>query len=122
MRILLAEDDSKISNFVSMSLEKYADCDVAKTGDEAIDLYTLVASKQDAYDLCFIDYIMPGINGFDTIKHIRDLENNKKLQKSGIYLMTSMPEAEWDMDGICDGFIKKPLDISEIIHIVTTRE
>lgn len=122
MRILLAEDDSKISNFVSMSLEKYADCDVAKTGDEAIDLYTLGASKRDAYDLCFIDYIMPGINGFDTIKHIRDLEKNKKLQKSSIYLMTSMPEAEWDMDGICDGFIKKPLDISEIIHIVTTRE
>lgn len=122
MRILLAEDDSKISNFVSMSLEKYADCDVAKTGDEAIDLYTKVASKRDAYDLCFIDYIMPGINGFETIKHIRDLENNKKLQKSGIYLMTSMPEAEWDVDGICDGFIKKPLDISEIIHIITTRE
>lgn len=122
MRILLAEDDSKISNFVSMSLEKYANCDVAKTGDEAIDLYTMVASKRDAYDLCFIDYIMPGINGFDTIKHIRDLEKNKKLQKSVIYLMTSMPEAEWDMDGICDGFIRKPLDISEIIHIVTTRE
>jgi CheY-like chemotaxis protein len=122
MRILLAEDDSKISNFVSMSLEKYADCDVAKTGEEAIDLYTLGASKRDAYDLCFIDYIMPGINGYDTIKHIRDLEKNKKLQKSGIYLMTSMPEAEWDMDGICDGFIKKPLDISEIIHIIKTRE
>ena len=122
MRILLAEDDSKISNFVSMSLEKYADCDVAKTGDEAIDLYTLATSKRDAYDLCFIDYIMPGINGFDTIKHIRDLENNKKLQKSSIYLMTSMPEAEWDMDGLCDGFIKKPLNISEIIHIIKTRE
>ena len=51
MRILLAEDDSKISNFVSMSLGKYADCDVAKTGDEAIDLYTLLAYINFGYDL-----------------------------------------------------------------------
>ncbi|MBR1572914.1 MAG: response regulator [Lachnospiraceae bacterium] len=122
MKILLAEDDSKISQFVAMSLADYVSCDVAKNGEEAIDLYALKASKKDAYDICFIDFIMPGINGFDTIKHIRELESDKNLHRSDIYIMTSMPEADWGLDGLCDGFIKKPVNISEIIELIKTLE
>ena len=67
MRILLAEDDRRIANFVSKGLRENAYAvDVVGNGEDA--LYQVSVSD---YDLIILDVMMPLKNGFEVCRELR---------------------------------------------------
>ena len=67
MRVLLVEDEEKVSRFVARGLkaERYA-VDIAIDGNSGLDHV-----RAYSYDLIILDLNLPGIPGTELLKHIR---------------------------------------------------
>src|SRR5918993_1568208 len=67
MRVLVAEDDQVIADFVSQGLREagYA-VDVASTGTEA-----LKKALEGGYDAAVMDVMLPGVDGLSVIEQLR---------------------------------------------------
>ena len=74
---VLVVDDSKDtrSYFVEIMQRFGSQCDVAASGEEACELI----EKHGPYNLYFIDWQMPGMDGIELAKHISTGEGNKSV-------------------------------------------
>jgi len=87
-------------------------CDVALSGDAALEMI----GKNGPYDICFIDWKMPGMNGIETAARISKLGAGKPL----IVLMISsdewkLVEEDAKKAGV-EHYLQKPLFRSDIIE------
>ena len=114
MRILVADDNSEILEYFSEILRRLdITCDVATSGSEALELL----NKNGSYDLNFIDWKMPGMDGVELTQKIKEHSKNK-----AVVIMISA--AEWNnvekdakKAGV-DKFLSKPLFPSTIVDVI----
>ena len=109
MRILLVEDEKKIASFIAKGLreEQYA-VDVANSGEEAL---TSIAVYD--YDLIISDIMLPGINGFELIKQLRNSQN-----KTPILILTAKDKVDdkiFGLDSGADDYLTKPFAFAELL-------
>jgi two-component system, OmpR family, copper resistance phosphate regulon response regulator CusR len=109
MRILLIEDDTRISSFVKIGFEnKKYKVDVAYESNMG---ERLALSKK--YDIIILDVILPGgINGFELCKKLRN--NNIKTP---IIILTSLDSIEDKTAGFSSGaddYLLKPFSFQEL--------
>jgi DNA-binding response OmpR family regulator len=108
MKILLVEDDPKISAFVKIGLESN-DCLVDVAYDSMIGEKLSLSRK---YDVIILDVVIPGISGFDLCKKIR---NNNNL--TPIIMLTSLDSVEDKLTGFdcgADDYLVKPFSFQEL--------
>jgi DNA-binding response OmpR family regulator len=108
MKILLVEDDPRISSFVKIGLESN-DCVVDIAYDSAIG-ERLVLSKK--YDVIVLDIVIPGISGFELCKRIR---NNNIF--TPVIMLTSLDSVEDKLTGFdcgADDYLVKPFSFQEL--------
>jgi two-component system copper resistance phosphate regulon response regulator CusR len=108
MRILLVEDDPKISAFVKIGLESN-DCLVDIAYDSTIGEKLALTRK---YDVIILDVVIPGISGFDLCKKIR---NNKNM--TPVIMLTSLDSVEDKLTGFdcgADDYLVKPFSFQEL--------
>jgi PAS domain S-box-containing protein len=82
----------------------------ATSGDEAL---AKLASNE--IDLILLDVMMPGMDGFEVTRRIRQDKKNKLMP---IILVTALKETEDRIQGIkagCDDYISKPFDKMELL-------
>jgi DNA-binding response OmpR family regulator len=109
MKILLVEDDPKISSFIKIGLESH-DFIVDVAYDSPIG-ERLAMSK--AYDVIILDVIIPGLSGFELCKKIR----NKNIL-TPIILLTSLDSVEDKLEGFesgADDYLVKPFSFLELL-------
>jgi DNA-binding response OmpR family regulator len=109
MKILIVEDDIKISNFLVKGLQEEGYVtDNTYDGNEA--LYLL---DEFTYDLILLDVMIPSINGFDLCKIIRD----KKIE-TPIIMLTAKSSIEDKVLGLNEGandYLTKPFSFEELL-------
>jgi two-component system copper resistance phosphate regulon response regulator CusR len=108
MRILLVEDDPKISSFVKIGLESN-DCLVDIAYDSTIGEKLAFTRK---YDAMILDVVIPGISGFDLCKKIR---NNRNM--TPVIMLTSLDSVEDKLTGFdcgADDYLVKPFSFQEL--------
>lgn len=109
MRILLVEDDSRVSRFVAKGLreQSYA-VDVAVSGEGA-----LYQAAVNSYDLIILDVLMPGIDGFTVCRELR-----KSGQGLPILMLTARDAVEDRVAGLdygADDYLTKPFEFKELL-------
>ncbi|OGA20284.1 MAG: DNA-binding response regulator [Betaproteobacteria bacterium RIFCSPLOWO2_02_FULL_63_19] len=108
MRILIVEDDKPLADGLLRTLRRsgYA-VDHAGTGELA-----LRACKEEHYDLVVLDIGLPGIDGFEVLKQLR--EDNSV----GSILVLTASGAETDrvsgLDLGADDYVTKPFSLPEL--------
>lgn len=115
MRILVVEDEYKLADVVASKLKqnKYQ-VDVANDGEEGLDL-----ALSDSYDLIILDVMLPGVNGFDILKEIREENINTK-----VIMLTAKVELEDKLHGFNYGandYVTKPFHIDELLARVNAQ-
>ena len=108
MNILLVEDDPKISSFVKLGLEDH-DYNVTVAYDSAM-AEKVVFNKK--FDIIILDVIIPGINGLELCKKIR----NANI-KTPILMLTSLDTVEDKIAGFdcgADDYLVKPFSFKEL--------
>jgi DNA-binding response OmpR family regulator len=109
MKILLVEDDPKISSFVKIGLESN-DCLVDSAYDSIIGEKLALSKK---YDLIILDVVIPGISGFELCKKIR---NNNIL--TPVLMLTSLDSIDNKLTGFecgADDYLIKPFSFQELL-------
>jgi two-component system, OmpR family, copper resistance phosphate regulon response regulator CusR len=119
MKILLIEDDPKISAFVKIGLESN-DCKVDLAYDGTIGEKLALTGK---HDVIILDVVIPGISGFDLCKKLR---NNNLF--TPIIILTSLDSVEDKLTGFdcgADDYLVKPFSFQELfarIKAITRRK
>jgi len=109
MRILVIEDEKKISGFIQRGLkeEKYA-VDVADDGEKGMYL----ADVND-YDLIVLDIMLPGKDGIFICRELR-----KRGNTTPVLMLTAMDRVEDKfsfLDGGADDYLTKPFAFEEFL-------
>jgi len=109
MRILVVEDEHKIAASIKKGLEQesYA-VDLAYTGTDGFDL----ASTED-YDLIVLDVLLPGINGLEICKKLR----NQNIHHP-ILMLTAKGQIKDRVEGLdtgADDYLTKPFAFEELL-------
>jgi len=112
MRVLVVDDEKLLRDALMRYLGgRTAEVASASSGREALEMVT-----QHEYDLIFLDLLMPGINGLETMRRLRDLTPGVP-----VVLMTGKPESnirEQVMQRGAADLIRKPFAFAELSNII----
>ena len=116
---ILVVDDNITNLDVAMRLLKKYDANVltASSGAECITIL-----NTHPVDLVFLDYMMPEMNGIDTLEHIRNLPSQKLKQLPIIALTANVINGAREMfleAGFCE-YIAKPIEIDRLERALKT--
>jgi DNA-binding response OmpR family regulator len=111
LRILIIDDEEHIRNVFSLALEKegYKVFPTA-TGEEALSIFS-----KEKIDLIFLDLHMPGIDGIEVLKKIR--EKDKKVPifiVTGFYMGYKDELKALEAFGLDFELLIKPVDAEQI--------
>lgn len=108
MKILLLEDEYSLRISIKEFLEELEfDVDCFSSGNEAYD-----AIYENHYDVLLLDVNVPGMNGFDLLKSVR----NDGIKIPAIFMtsLTQMQDFEEGYKAGCCDYIRKPFDLMEL--------
>ncbi|MCR4923913.1 MAG: hybrid sensor histidine kinase/response regulator [Lachnospiraceae bacterium] len=113
----LVVDDEPMNLFVATGLfKKYGMVvETALDGMESIDKF-----RQADYDIIFMDHMMPGMDGVETMHRIRELSKELSKQVIIVAFTTNMLSGAREMfvrEGF-DGFIAKPIDLNDFERVM----
>ena len=108
LKILIVEDDSIIQLITKRKLEQSGfNVDFVSNGLDAIQKL-----KQEVYPIVLVDIFLPILDGFETIKKIREIEKDKT--KIFVYSSITSEKEIFKFNELdINGFLKKPIDLDE---------
>ena len=109
MRLLVIEDERKIARVITESLkrEKYA-VDAAYDGEEGFNL-----ADSQPYDLLIVDRMLPGLEGTEVVKKLR--ENGKNMPILFLTALSTTEDKTLGLDVGADDYLTKPFAIDELL-------
>lgn len=113
-KLLLLEDDLTLNETIVEYFEEQ-DYEVVAVydGEEA-----LSAIYENVFDLLLLDVNVPGMNGFEVLKQIREEKNS--VPAIFITSLNSMDSLEEGFNSGCDDYIRKPFELKELLIRVQT--
>src|SRR2546430_5387766 len=109
MRVLIVEDELRMAGLIRRGLVKEGlASDVAPNGEEA-----LVAAGAHVYDAIVLDVMLPGIDGFETCRRLRE-----GGVWSPVLMLTARDSVEDRVSGLdtgADDYLVKPFAFAELL-------
>ncbi len=124
MKTLLAEDDFASRKFMDKYLSQFGECDVTVDGEEAVGAFMMALEDGAPYDLICLDVMMPVLDGYQVLKAVRNIEEEKKIPKEKrvkIIMTTALNEERnvkkaFELD--CDAYSGKPIDVDRFEQVL----
>src|SRR3546814_222928 len=108
MRILVIEDERKLAHYLQKGLTEHNYVvDIASNGVDGRH-----AALEGNYDLVVLDVMLPGIDGFEILKDMRELKDTPVL------MLTARDKIEdrvRGLEGGADDYLVKPFAFSELL-------
>ena len=113
-KILLLEDDINLSETIEEYLED--------EGYEVVSAYDGISAEDIIYekkfDILLLDVNVPGINGFELLKKVRD--NGDETPAIFITSLNSTDDLSSGYESGCDDYIRKPFELKELLLRIKT--
>lgn len=107
MRLLVVEDDEKLSKILSVSLSQMGDVDVANSGEQA-----LQAVEKTYYDLVILDLMLGKLPGMEVLREIR------RIHLMPVIILSALSDVDKKIECFrlgADDYITKPFSREELI-------
>lgn len=89
---------------------------IADDGEQALEMFRKAYLHSEGYDLITLDIDMPGLNGHEVLKRIREYVPQIKEYKQGkepkILMVTNMKshtDYTYSLREGCEGYLRKPI-------------
>jgi two-component system, OmpR family, response regulator VicR len=103
-KILVVDDSKLVTDIVKLRLEMYGyEVRLAHSGEEALDRIA-----DDVPDLMVLDVQMPGIDGYEVCRRLRD---NPMLDDLRIIMLTSSDDKHAAFEAGVDDYLNKEVDL-----------
>ncbi len=110
-RVLIAEDEAAIREFIVINLKRGGyEVVEAEDGAMALELYEACGGE---IDVALLDVMMPNIDGFEVCKRLRTMNNN-----IGIIMLTAKTQEMDKITGLMNGaddYVTKPFSPTELV-------
>jgi polar amino acid transport system substrate-binding protein len=119
LRILIVDDNETAREILSHMLTDFGfHVDLVGSGEQAIALLQQ-ADQQDPYELVFMDWKMPGLDGIETTRLLQQNDNIKNLPTVIMATAYGKEEAGRAADGIdISSFLTKPVTASSLLDAI----
>ena len=115
LKVLVVDDARETCDyFVEIMSTLEIDCEVALSGDAAL---SMIQEEGKSYDMVFVDWKMPGMDGLELAQELRDNETKNQVIIMISAAAWSEMENEAKKIGV-DGYIPKPLYPSALIECI----
>lgn len=109
MHLLLVEDEEKLSTYLKRGLTESGFCvDVEHDGTSALTL-----AKEGSYDAIILDAMLPSMDGFEIVKHLRSAKVSVP-----VLMLTARDSLEDRVRGLengADDYLVKPFNFTELV-------
>ena len=113
LKILIAEDDEISRQYLSILFHDYANEIIeAKTGHEAVEL----CRNNKAPDIILMDIQMPGLNGYEATRRIREFNKEVVIIVQTAYALSG--DLEKAIEAGCNDYIAKPIKKEILIRLI----
>ena len=110
-RILIVEDETAIREFEAINLNRVGYETVeAGSGEDALEIFD---SDSEGFDIALIDVMMPGMDGFELVKKLRE-----RTSTLGIIMLTAKSQEMDKISGLmlgADDYVTKPFSPTELL-------
>lgn len=117
-RILVVEDDEDIVETLKYSLElRGFEVDVAYDG-----LHALRKARKESYDLMLLDIMLPGKNGYEVSRVLKDEMEDGKIDQFKILVLTARKVNSAEREDFlatwskADEYMYKPFELEDVIE------
>ena len=120
MKILLVEDDIVSRSVMLKLLAVYGDIEIAQNGDKAMDMFLQAHGNNAPYNLVALDIMMPGKDGQQVLKEIREFELKKGIMGSDgvkIIMTTALDDKKNILEAFrsqCEAYLTKPIHVKKL--------
>lgn len=109
MKVLIVEDEQKVARALEQGLEEHQiSCEVAFDGQIGKRL-----ALRNFYDIILLDVILPGMNGFDVCRELRQAGIN-----TPVLMLTALDTTDDKLSGFdvgADDYLAKPFEFRELL-------
>lgn len=125
MKSLIVDDDFFSRRILQTMLAEYGETHVAVDGNEALFAFEQSLAEENPYDLICLDIMMPGLDGQETLKKIREIEAKKNLfgnDSVKIIMTTALDDSENIKQAFreqCESYMIKPISKSKLSKILS---
>ncbi len=113
LKVLIVEDDQVSEQFISIVVEKFSnEILVAKNGNDAIE----TCRNNPSIDLILIDIQMPGLDGYEATRQIRQFNKDVVIIAQTAYGLTG--ERGKAIEAGCNNYLSKPINMDELKALI----
>lgn len=128
MKILIVEDDFTSRKFMLKFLSKFGECDITVDGMEAVYAFSMALEENEGYDLICLDIMMPVLDGYQTLKKIREKEDELGIpegERAKIIMTTALNERRNVRKAFelgCTAYAGKPINLMKFENVLKKLE
>ena len=128
MKILIIEDNLPTLTLLGSLLEDHASVTACSDGEHGILEYKKALASKEAFEIIFLDVVLPGIQGDEVVRQIRELEKSTpkapkapKAPKVYIAIISGEVPFHGTGTGMYEGgdiYMAKPFVRSDILEVI----
>jgi two-component system chemotaxis response regulator CheY len=123
MKCLIVEDDFISRRILKELLSSYCESDIAVNGEEAVTSFRMAHEGKHPYDLICMDIMMPGVDGTEALKRIRQIENDMGILPEfevKVIMTTALDDPKTVINtfyrGGATSYLVKPISKKKLVH------
>lgn len=111
IKVLLVDDEKFNFEMLELGLGSNIHLDYASNGQEALSF-----SIEQKPDIILLDICMPGIDGYDTCRLLKNTPETSSIPVILISGLDNEQEVEEGYNAGCDDYLTKPFQMSELMN------
>lgn len=123
MKCLLVDDDPRMVDLLAKYVGDRADCQYARGGAEAVEIFRRAVQAKAPFDVVFMDILMPEVDGHEAVKSMRALEAEAGLAGPGEFRLVMTTSAadvknvtKAFFRGYASGYLVKPFTRDKVLE------
>ena len=115
LKVLIVEDDFTSRVLLQEIMKHYGSCHIAVNGKEALEAAEKALLAKKPYDLIFLDIMMPEMDGQETLRQLRTMEESQGIQigkGAKVIMATCYGDSKNVLESfneLCDAYLVKPI-------------